>query len=244
MSEIADKKYYNTKNNIKSNNMDIRSNIQSNLQYLIKKYNIDNDILAQCTGVSVSTIASLRSRATNPTILTLYPIAEFFNISIDQLINEDCSFKYPNNIVDLNKSKNINLVVLDLNKIDISNQSGNIGSINNLEYTNKNNDNLESVNTTADINPNCYAVKLDSEVLKPNYNKNTILIIDPELKPQDGNIVLVSLTKNTAKPTFRQVFVDSNTLYFRTINTEFGGMQAYNTYKIHGVVVRAVYNVV
>lgn len=71
--------------------LDINNNLKNNLRYLIKKYKIDNETLAKCTGLSLATIASLRTRSNNPTVLTLQPLADFFNLTIDQLINHDCS---------------------------------------------------------------------------------------------------------------------------------------------------------
>lgn len=210
----------------------ISDNLKKNLTYLIKKYDIDNDALAKCTGIASSTIASLRSRAGNPTILTLQALADFFNISIDHLINQDCS------ALDLNAQSQKD----DLSKSSVLVPIIHIEQVINWPFAidKKLNSNF-FVNTNNDINNLCFALRLNSEVLMPFYQKNTVFIVDPNKEPVDGNIVVVALDEGN-KVTFRQLFIDAQDYYFKPINHEFGGMQLASDFKIYGVVVRALQN--
>lgn len=228
---------YNNKNNLNnlvddtfSQKFNIANNLKNNLSYLIKKYNIDNETLAKCTGLANSTIASLRSRAGNPTILTLKPLADFFGVTLDQLINQDCSLlESVDENSKLNQNINIAIPIIDISRvaewpfyIDFNIQ-----------------DNPELyINTTNNINNMCFAVTLDSEVLAPYYKKNTVFIIDPYKSITDSNIVIVSIDNKS--PTFRQVFIDGGVNYFKPINPDFGKMQLSQNYTVYGVVIRAV----
>lgn len=218
------------KNNKKQ---ELDNNLRLNLAYLIKKYKIDNEILAKCTGLSSATIASLRSRATNPTISTLQPLVEFFNITIDELINQDCQQLDANRSEEANlstRAKNISIPIISLDRVK------------DWPYQVTKSPEVQYINTKNDINNNCYALKLDGNVLLPQYKKNTLFIVDPDLEVNDSNLVVVSLNKTPA--TFRQVFIDSYKYYFKPINPDFGGMEFVENYSVHGVVIRAIYDLV
>lgn len=212
--------------------------LQQNLKFLIKKYNLDNDSLAKITGLTSYTIASLRTRITNPTLVTLKPLAEFFNLTIDQLVYQDCCIDHGSQQQNLNLINNVNIPVIDIERASSwpfdGYKNNNINDINDI--------NIEFITTTGKINNNCYAIKLDSEVLMPSYQKNTILIIDPNKTPQDSNIVLISIENNPL--TYRQVFLDAGVFYFKPVNPDFGGMVLIKKYKIYGVVIRAIFDVV
>ncbi len=207
---------------------DINNNLKNNLKYLIKKYNIDNETLAKCTGLSLATIASLRTRSNNPTVLTLQMLADFFNLTIDELINHDCSqFDTINSAI----KKNIVVPIINLDMVSQ-------WPINADRILSESND---VVTTTGNVSNFCYALRIDNEVLMPQYRKNTILIVDPNKKVADSNLVIVSF--NCQKPTYRQVFIDADTLYFKPLNPDFGSMQYYKEYKVHGVIVRAIIDI-
>ncbi|MBP9722784.1 MAG: helix-turn-helix domain-containing protein [Gammaproteobacteria bacterium] len=212
--------------NDKQDKLSLIDNLQKNLKYLIKKYNLDNESLAKCTGLASSTIASLRTRATNPTILTLQPLADFFNITIDQLISQDYTSQEQQNS-NINNQAVINIPLININMVP----EWPTGNVNILDY----------ITTSGKINSRCFALRLDSEVLMPNYQKNTVLIIDPYKTAEDSNIVILSIENKQL--TYRQVFIDGMVLYFKPVNTEFGSLEVISNYKIYGVVVRAIFDV-
>lgn len=215
-----------------SNSSNLSNQLQKNLKFLIKKYNLDNDSLAKITGLTSYTIASLRARSTNPTLLTLKPLAEFFNLTIDQLVYDNCEI-----IDESNKNNNLNLDNINIPIININDLNSRVVNI----YNNENNNVIDYIVTSGNINNNSYALRLDSEVLMPSYQKNTVLIVDPSKVPQDSNIVVISIDNN--QPTYRQVFIDSGEFYFKPINPDFGGMAIIKNYKIYGVVIRAIFDV-
>lgn len=58
------------------------------LSYLIKKAQVSNYRLAQDIGVSQSTVANWLNEKSTPGIKKLHEIAEYFNVSVDYLLNE------------------------------------------------------------------------------------------------------------------------------------------------------------
>ena len=151
------------------------------------------------------------------------PSQIFFDVTIDEMINSDCS--------SLRKSKTqlTNLIYLPFVSL------ANTDNWPKLDSTDK------QIATENNVGAHCYAIELDNEVLTPKYDKGTIFIIDPLAGANDSDIVIVKLAHQHS-PLFRQIFIDGDNQYFSAINPKFGGMQEFNEYKINGVVVRAIRN--
>ena len=65
--------------------------LANNLRSLMKTLNIDSSELSKKTGIALTTINGLKRGAGNPTLSTLYQLAEFFDVSIGQLTEKDLS---------------------------------------------------------------------------------------------------------------------------------------------------------
>lgn len=66
-----------------------KSYFATKLVELLKKHKITTSMLSKATNISEITINKLRNgQNSNPTISTIKPIAEYFGVSIDYLINE------------------------------------------------------------------------------------------------------------------------------------------------------------
>ena len=65
-------------------------NFSTNLRYLRKKYNMTQEYLADKLGYkSFTTIQKWESGISEPSISTVRTIADMFNVTMNQLINED-----------------------------------------------------------------------------------------------------------------------------------------------------------
>lgn len=58
-----------------------------NLKYLRKNFNINQGTLAEALNVSVKTISHWETEYTEPSISQLIMIADFFDVSIDDLVD-------------------------------------------------------------------------------------------------------------------------------------------------------------
>ena len=129
------------------------------MAFLLKKYHLDNETLAKCTGVAAATIASLRSRPTNPTIATLQTLADYFNLTIDQLISQDLSLDIQEGI---NNKISLNIPIIDLSMVE---QWPFDWQCNHKQ--------INCVTTGSGVSNLCCAIALLTEVLLPYYQKNT-----------------------------------------------------------------------
>lgn len=70
----------NTQNNIKHQ-------VGTVIMQLMQAYNMDESSLAKACNISLASLSRIKNNpSSNPTISTLRPIADFFNITIDQLL--------------------------------------------------------------------------------------------------------------------------------------------------------------
>ncbi|HAU0370715.1 TPA: LexA family transcriptional regulator, partial [Legionella pneumophila] len=178
----------------KKDDLNSRKSIAENLTALLKKNNLNSNQLAQVLGIPMMTIRRLMSGETeDPRISTLKIIADFFNISIDHLVGEDSS-------IDLISSKNIKSYTVpkigwsELNKF-YSTDDYNWSEWQSISLNDS--DNISKKTFALESRPSMY----------PRFPKGTIFIIDPQIQPTDGDIVLVKIKLNS-EYTLRELFVD------------------------------------
>ena len=175
-------------------NQDQLSSIAGNLDNLIKLRKTTDNKVAQDLNIPPITIKRLLSgETTDPRISTLKSISNYFNISIDTLIE-------PNTVVPnefINQSKLIFLPVLDWesakskDKIDLKQWQTWI------PITIGKNEKISSNAFALDSRPSMY----------PRFLPGTIFILDPDLTPTDGDLVLVNLRENN-ELTLRELSID------------------------------------
>ncbi len=152
-------------------------------------------ILIQESHDIVSPIAALmkNGETSDPRISTLKSISDYFNVSIDALIEPNTMA--PNEFI--NQSKLVFLPVFDWESA-------------------KNKDKLDltqwqtwipvTIGKNEKISPNAFA--LDSRPsMYPRFLPGTIFILDPDLTPMDGDLVLVNLRDNN-ELTLRELSID------------------------------------
>ncbi|CAM4459777.1 MAG: hypothetical protein LEGION0403_FIIPPAGN_01320 [Legionella sp.] len=77
--------------------------------------------------------------------------------------------------------------------------------------------------------------------MAPAFQNNSIVILDPDLTPVDGDYVLCKFNEEqNTTPVFRQVFIDGNDFYFKPINPGFGDMKHFEEFSILGVVIKSI----
>ena len=96
--------------------------------------------------------------------------------------------------------------------------------------------------TDARISPNTFALKVKGESMAPRFAENTLLIIDPAREAKDKDFVVV-LSKNATQANFTQLFYDGDSAYLRPLNRDFepdGKMKLMGRdQKILGVLIQA-----
>ena len=70
--------------------MSFKHTLNNTLEYLIKKWGVNINQLHKHTGIPLSTLKRLRlNKENNPTLASLAPIANYFSVSLDQLIGRE-----------------------------------------------------------------------------------------------------------------------------------------------------------
>ena len=182
--------------------------LSSVLKKLISEHTLNTAELARQTGVLQPVIHRIVSGETdNPKIGTLLPIANYFGISINELIGEET--------VLANQNVNPSMANNTLHKIPLLNwqeikEWPNIIKRGDRGY----------IETSNKLCKNSYAVAVKDSTMLPRFPEGTILIIDTSLVPQDQDFVIVQ-TSLQNEPLFKQVFFDGDDIYLKPVNPDF-----------------------
>ena len=200
--------------------------LSSNLTYLLTQHSLDIKNLSIETGVPAATLARLRRDGSNPTLSSIEPLLDFFRVDMDAFLYEDMSDP---NYQDRKKMGDlVPISVYTLEEIPSGRENAKV---------------LKFIGAAGITGENVFGISINSDALAPAFQSNSIIIIDPNMKPVEGDYVLCCLGSGEEAPVFRQIFIDGNDYYFKPVNPGFGEMRHYELYKILGVVIRGGYKV-
>lgn len=196
--------------------------LSNNLCWLMDKWSVDSAMLSQQTDIGITTINKLKRGIGNPTYSTLVTLAAYFNLSVSQLMEIDLS---KNNIA---KEKLSSIYVLSISDFK--------------DYLNNIKKPKESVSVAITSNPeSCFAIKITSNTMSPFFEKGSIFILDKDIYPQDGDIVLVEFSEHNL--CFRKIFIQGNSYFFKPVSdTLTDSFIKGENFIIHGVVISAIQN--
>lgn len=185
--------------------------------------------LARRTGVGQPVVHRIASGETdNPKVGTLSPIANFFAISISQLIGDE---PLPQNRLPGTYNPDAQgwcqVPLLDWEQVaewpQISNPS---------------NKPTRSISVDLNLGENAYALTVKDTTMEPRFPENTIIIVDPTLQPTDRDYAVVRVDGQKF-PTFKQILIDGEATYLKPLNPDFKALLLDKGYKFLGVVVQA-----
>ena len=175
-------------------------NISKNLNYLMSLKNIDTQSISDRTGVGIATINNLKKGHGNPTIMTLSSIADFLQVSIGDLTD--------NNILEESSShgKVKSLPLIRYDEID--------GYLAKTFFATK------TYSTEVDNlqDDSLFSIEISNNALSPEFERGTICIVSTNENVCDGDIVLVKIKEYPI--CFRRVFVGANGFQFCNISLE------------------------
>lgn len=199
--------------------------IAQNLGILLEQHNLNANQLAQLINIPMMTVRRLLSGETeDPRISTLKLIADYFNISVDLLIEDG-----PRNI--LMSSKKIKSYFIPKINWEMLSKVNNIKE---FDFNQINVWQLISLKSTDIISKQTFAIE-SRPSMYPRFPKGTMFIIDPALVPADSDIVLVKFKENN-EFTLRELIIDppewhlsplvidSNSINFNSKNHEIIGV--------------------
>lgn len=194
-----------------------------NLDFLLKKHEIDIKNLAMAIGVPASTIARIR-RQGNPTVATLEPLLDFFRVDMDSLLYADMSHQAYQ--AKIRSGKLTHIPVFELADVKRDRKVWASSKVS------------QFVGASGITGKHVFGIHIRTQSLAPAFCNNSIAILDPDLEPREGDYVLCYLDDEA--PVFRQIFIDGNQRFFKPVNPGFGDMQAHKKFKIAGVIIKSI----
>lgn len=204
-------------------------NLSTNLKALMAELHITESELARRTNVGQPVVHRIASGETdNPKVGTLSPIANFFAISISQLIGDE---------------------PLPANRLPGTYNPGTQGwcQIPLLEWehvtewptgSSANGKPTRSVSIDLNLGANAYALTVKDTTMEPRFPEGTTIIVDPTVQPTDRDYAVVQV-EGSKLPTFKQILIDGGSIYLKPLNPDFKTVHVDKGYKFLGVVVQA-----
>ncbi|PHM57438.1 helix-turn-helix domain-containing protein [Xenorhabdus hominickii] len=209
-------------NNKKTTESDaLLSNIAQNIDFLMKKNNIDSQSLSQLTGLGIATINSLKRGVGNPTIATISSIADVFGVNVGEITD--------NKLFESNENQEIisSIPLIRYDELD-GYASGKVV-----------NTNLYKLSIQEDHEGSLFAVEFSNNLLSPYFDSNTIAIVSKTESFCDSDVVLVKI--KDAPICFRQIFVGESGIYFSILGIEHERKMTFTqNYTIIGVVIKSI----
>lgn len=193
--------------------------ISESLEHLIKKYKLSEIELARRVNIPRATINRLVSgRTPDPRISTLNAIAEYFSITVDDLLTQDFMRSKPQQ----------GMPILDWNEAVEWQQYLH------LEKTQIKRNYIEAPDFSTQESK--FSLKVIGDAMTPQFPENTLLIIDPHKEIQNRDFVIVRLD-HIDQVVFRQLWIDGQYKCLRANNNLFPNLVLQDKDKIIGVVV-------
>ncbi len=179
--------------------------ISETLSHLIKRHNLNTLELSRRTGIGQPVIYRIMSGETdNPKIATVCALADYFKITVNQLIGET---PLPG---DAKKTKSKELLGIPL----ITWEDVDSWPLSKMKLAK-----AKKIDSEIDYNPDLYALKMNDDSMEPLFSKGTLLIIDASKKARDRSYMIVKC-KSQKQSVFRQLLMDDDFQYLKPINPD------------------------
>ena len=198
------------------------------LKLMLNSYEITESNLAQYLNLPRQTINRICIGKTyDPKSSTLIKIANFFNITVDQLLgNVPITFQNNNKPMPL-----VSIPIITSEQL-IQNSTLNFDDFSpDIKYT--------YMDTTESDKNTLFAIKLDNNAMYPKFDENSILIFSKTLHVGNKAYVLVHINK-TQQFYFRQLFIDGSYKTLVATNKNFPTIIMENNDEIKGVLIKAI----
>jgi SOS-response transcriptional repressor LexA len=208
-----------------------RSKLHEVLTQLMQEVNINEAELARKTDIPQPTLHRILSGATkSPRGTSLAPLANFFSVTINQLMGVD---ELPaDRIKGTHNSRIYGWTPVPL----INWKQASLWEKFQHELRNQTWAGWSS--TDLAVSDSAFAIAVKGDAMAPTFIESTTLIIDPAIIAKNRDYVVVANAGNESA-SFRQLLIDGDDKYLRAINGEFRTMQLDKGNKIIGTLVQA-----
>jgi SOS-response transcriptional repressor LexA len=202
-----------------------KNTLSQNLNFLISECRITLQELQKNTGVPVATIHRMRSNENiNPTLGTLKPLADFFSISISQLIgDEPFEIDRTTGVYKINKERWIKVPLLQWNMVS--------------DWPNKSQKTeLPTIATDKELSADAFALTIEDED-QLGFPHGAIILIDPNKPPHDKDFILAQKGQSK-KPSIKRYVVYDGKEFLMPVNPRFELSELTPEYEILGIIVQ------
>ena len=194
-----------------------------NLNLLMSEARLNAEELSRRIGLPASTIKKIRNReSTNPTLATLIPLAQYFSLSVSQLIGDE---PFPQSrmkgVYQANTEALCYFPLLTWEEA--------------ILWPKTKIKPREMISTEHRYSKDAYALIVQEENWD-NLMKGTCLLIDPSLQSEHRDYVIV-YKKGQKSPSLKQVLHDEGNIYLKPVVSGYNLVVFNSEYEILGVVV-------
>lgn len=204
------------------------SSMSKILKGLMAELGINESELARRTGIGQPVVHRICSGETdNPKVATLSPIANFFAISISQLIGDE---PLPVDRI----PGTFNPDAQGWRQIPLLNWE----QVLHWPSLNQKSAPLPTISTDIELGQHAYAVSARDTTMEPRFPEGTILLIDPDLKPNNLDFAIIHIDGHDL-PNFKQILIDGSHTILKPLNTDFKTLLLDKPHKFLGVMVQS-----
>lgn len=204
------------------------SSMSKILKGLMAELGINESELARRTGIGQPVVHRICSGETdNPKVATLSPIANFFAISISQLIGDE---PLPVDRI----PGTFNPDAQGWRQIPLLNWE----QVLHWPNLNQKSAPLPTISTDIELGQHAYAVSARDTTMEPRFPEGTILLIDPDLKPNNLDFAIIHIDGHDL-PNFKQILIDGSHTILKPLNTDFKTLLLDKPHKFLGVMVQS-----
>lgn len=197
------------------------------LKHLMEEQKLTTSELARLASIEQSTLHRLLAgKSASPKLETILPLADYFGITIDQLIGKE---SLPSN----REPGTRKVAEQAFQEVPLLNWK----EFSNIEsYSSA----TKYIKTCEAVSKESFALEVQDSSMHPRFPEGTILIFDSEIKPENNDFVLVALSSND-EITFKQLRIDGNDIYLKPLNPDFKPkeVEKKNDLKFFGTLVEA-----
>lgn len=200
--------------------------LRDNLLRLMKNHDTNMTHIYKNTGVPITTIQRIcKDPNANPTLASLIPIAEYFSITLAQLIGEE---PLPSARGNQSPQHWVNVPIITWQQAVTWPK---------YQFTGRE---QGFVTTEINVGTNAFALSIHDNH-HDNFQKGSIIIVDVNMTPMQGDYV-ISHKKSSPQVSLNQVLLHEGDIYLKPTNSEFKTILMNDAYIIIGIVVQARMN--
>lgn len=178
------------------------------LQKLLYDKRMNASELAKEVDLPIPTVHRIvTGKSTRPYKASLQPIADYFSISLDQLVGEE---PLPN---DLSLEQKVTKPIREIPLLNWENLSAKDKPKVAVDFI-----------VASQVSETCFATLMCDSSMAPHFPQGTVLIFEPKKEASDRSFVLVHLAKSNCY-VFRQILFDADYKFLKPLNPELKASQ-------------------